>query len=145
MLVIPFLQLSPYLLGLGVFDLFPNLQGGFGTFDRMCSVVEFVHLDAAGITLSMFVSDIFSKSGMHILRGLKARKSLEELIPGIPSNRIRKRARLLPESIPVQLNDTQVFLIGKALSTMDNIQKTIDEIDAILYARQKAKKKICRS
>ena len=64
-----------------------------------------------------------------------ARKSLEDLIPGIPSNRIRKRACELPEQIPVQLNDTQIFLIGKALSTMDHVQKTIDQIDAILYKK----------
>lgn len=93
------------------------------------------HLDAPGIALSLFVSDIFCKSGMQILRGLVARKSLEDLIPGIPSNRIRKRACELPELIPVQLNDTQVFFIGKALSTIDHVQKIIDQIDAILYKK----------
>lgn len=40
----------------------------------------------------------------------------------------------------IQLNDTQVFLIGKALSTMDHIQKTIDEIDAILYTKAESHK-----
>jgi len=95
-------------------------------------------LDAAGITLSIFISDIFGKSGRHLLDGLVARKSLNELIPGIPTNRIRKRADKLPEHITVQLDDTQVFLIGKALSTVDYIQKNIDEIDAMLYARAEA-------
>jgi transposase len=95
-------------------------------------------LDAAGITLSIFISDIFGKSGRYLLNGLVARKSLKELMPGIPSNRIRKRAQELPEHITVQLDDTQVFLIGKALDTMDYVQKNIDEIDAILYARAEA-------
>jgi transposase len=92
-------------------------------------------LDAAGIALSLFVSDIFGKSGMHLLRGLVARKSLEELVPGIPSNRIRRRARELPELIPVQLNDVQIMLLQRALSTMDNVQKSIQEIDAVLYKK----------
>jgi transposase len=95
-------------------------------------------LDATGITLSIFISDIFGKSGRYLLNGLVARKSLKELMPGIPSNRIRKRAQELPEHITVQLDDTQVFLIGKALDTMDYVQKNIDEIDAILYARAEA-------
>ncbi len=95
-------------------------------------------LDAAGITLSIFISDIFGKSGRYLLDGLVARKSLKELIPGIPTNRIRKRADKLPEHITVLLDDTQVFLIGTALSTMDYIQKNIDEIDVILYARAEA-------
>lgn len=95
-------------------------------------------LDAAGITLSIFVSDIFGVSGRYILNCLVARKSLKELIPGIPTNRIRKRAQELPEHITVQLDDTQAFLIGKALHTMDDIQKTIDEIDALLYERADA-------
>jgi len=92
-------------------------------------------LDAAGIGLSLFVSDIFGKSGMYLLRGLVDRKSLEELIPGIPTNRIRRRAQELPELIPVQLDDVQVLLIRRALSTMDNVQKSIDEIDAQLYKK----------
>ena len=90
-------------------------------------------LDAAGIGLSIFITDIFGKSGMYLLRGLVERKSLEELIPGIPTNRIRKRAHELYELIPVQLNDTDVLLIRQALNTMDFIQKSINEIDAILY------------
>ncbi len=92
-------------------------------------------LDAAGIALSLFVSDIFGKSGMYLLRGLVERKSLKELIPGIPSNRIRRRAQYLPEMIPVQLDDIQVLLIRRALRTMDNVQKSIDEIDAVLYKK----------
>lgn len=92
-------------------------------------------LDATGVTLSIFISDIFGKSGRYLLNGLVARKSLKELISGIPSNRIRKRAQELPQHITVQLDDTQVFLVGKALDTMDYIQKNIDEIDAILYER----------
>jgi Cdc6-like AAA superfamily ATPase len=39
----------------------------------------------------------------------------------------------LPEHITVQLDDTQVFLIGKALSTVNYIQKNIDEIDAMRH------------
>ncbi len=92
-------------------------------------------LDAAGIGLSLFVSDIFGKSGMYLLRGLVERKSLEELIPGIPSNRIRRRTRELPELIPVQLDDVQILLIRRALATLDTVQKSIDEITALLYKK----------
>lgn len=101
-------------------------------------------LDAAGIGLSLFVSDIFGKSGMYLLRGLVNRKSLEELIPGIPSNRIRRRARELSELIPVQLDDVQVLLIRRALSTIDNVQKSIDEINAELYKKAESYKEDLR-
>jgi transposase len=91
-------------------------------------------LDAAGITLSIFVSDIFGVSGRYILDSLVERKSLKELIPGIPTNRIRKKAQQLPEHITVELDDTQVFLIKNALHTIDYLQKIIDEIEARLYS-----------
>ena len=39
MLAIPFLQLSPYLIGSWIFDIITNLKGCFDAFDRMCSVL----------------------------------------------------------------------------------------------------------
>lgn len=89
-------------------------------------------LDAAGIALSLFVSDIFCKSGMHILRGLVARKR-------IPSNRIRKRARLLPVlmSVPgvkfiaaitvlAEIGNYRDFKDGDQLAGYSGLTPTVD-------------------
>lgn len=41
-LSIPFLQLSPNAIGVGVFDIFLNLEGGSGAFDCLRSLAELI-------------------------------------------------------------------------------------------------------
>lgn len=47
-------------------------------------------LSSSHIKLSSVVTDIFGKSGMHILRGLLDDQSIDEIIKGIPSGRLKR-------------------------------------------------------
>jgi len=84
------------------------------------------------------VTDIFGKSGMHILRGLLDDRSIDEIVNSIPSSRVKRNANRIRESIENNLDSSQIFLIESSLDLMGNIQDKIDTIDADL------RRKMCR-
>ena len=89
-------------------------------------------LSSSHIKLSSVVTDIFGKSGMHILRGLLDDRSIDEIIDGIPSGRVKKNAAKIKESIENNLDSSQIFLIESSLDLMRYVQDKIDMIDADL-------------
>ena len=92
-------------------------------------------LSSSHIKLSSAVADIFGKSGMHILRGLIEGQSVEEIIEGIPSSRVKKNADKVKEAIENNLDSTQIFLIDSFLDLMNGVQDKIDRIDADLKSK----------
>jgi hypothetical protein len=72
-------------------------------------------LSSSHIKLSSVVTDIFGKSGMHILRGLLNDRSIDEIIKSIPSSRVKKNADKIKESIENNLDSSQIFLIESSL------------------------------
>jgi transposase len=89
-------------------------------------------LSSSHIKLSSVVTDIFGKSGMHILRGLLDDRSIDEIIHGIPSGRVKKNADKIRESIENNLDSSQIFLIESSLDLMGCVQDKIDRIDTAL-------------
>jgi transposase len=81
------------------------------------------------------VTDIFGKSGTHILRGLLDNRSIDEIIESIPSRRVKKNADKIKESIENNLDSSQIFLIESSLDLMGSIQDNINRIDADLRKR----------
>ena len=92
-------------------------------------------LSSSHIKLSSAAADIFGKSGMHILRGLIEGQSVEEILEGIPSSRVKKNADKIKEAIENNLDSTQIFLIDSFLDLMNGVQDKIDRIDADLKSK----------
>lgn len=92
-------------------------------------------LDSSHIKLSSVISDIFGKSGMHILMGLLNGQNLDAIIEGIPSGQVKKKADQLKEAIHNNLDLTQVILIESSLNLIRAVKEKIDMIEAEIASR----------
>jgi transposase len=97
-------------------------------------------LDSACIKLASVVSDIFGKSGMYLLNGILEGKDIDEIVEGIPSNRLKKKADQIKEAIKSHLEISQIILIRGSLCLMRSIQERIDELDGEISARIQRRK-----
>jgi transposase len=97
-------------------------------------------LDSACIKLASVVSDIFGKSGMYLLNGILEGKDIDEIVEGIPSNRLKKKADQIKEAIKSRLEISQIILIRGSLCLMRSIQERIDELDGEISARIQRRK-----
>jgi transposase len=87
-------------------------------------------LEAACIKLSSVLSDIFGKSGRHIVDGLLNGMDLEEILETIPSRRVRVNKEEIRGAIQANLSSLQIFLLRSNLDMIDAITKQVTEIDA---------------
>jgi transposase len=92
-------------------------------------------LDSSHIKLSSVITDIFGKSGMHIIRGLLDGESLDAIVKGIPSGRVRKKADQIKEAIHNNLELTQVILIESSLSLISSVEQQIDMTESEIASR----------
>ena len=86
-------------------------------------------LEAACIKLSSVLSDVFGKSGRHIVDGLLNGMDLETILESIPSKRVRVNKEEIRGIIQANLSRSQIFLIRSHLDMIDAITKQIAEID----------------
>jgi len=98
-------------------------------------------LSSSHIKLSSVVTDIFGKSGLHILRGMLDGRSIDEIIKSIPSNRVKKNADKIKEAIENNLDPSQIFLIECSLDLIGSVQDKINAIDADLKRKMNTKQK----
>jgi transposase len=89
-------------------------------------------LEAACIKLSSVLSDIFGKSGRHIIDGLLNGMDLEKILESIPSKRVRVNKEEIRGIIQASLSPSQIFLLRSHLKMIDAITKQIEEIDAMI-------------
>ena len=87
-------------------------------------------LEAACIKLSSVLSDVFGKSGRHIVDGLLNGMDLEEILESIPSRKVKAIKEEIRGTIQANLSSLQIFLIQSHLDMIDAITKQIVEIDA---------------
>jgi transposase len=87
------------------------------------------NLEASCIKISSVLSDIFGKSGRYILDRLLEGKTIDQIISGIPSKRIRRKADQLREAILASIDPVQIFLIKSNLEILDNLNKTIEALN----------------
>jgi transposase len=87
-------------------------------------------LEAACIKLSSMLSDIFGKSGRHIVDGLLNGMDLDKVLESIPSRRVRAIKEEIRGIIQSNLSPSQIFLIQSHLNMIDSITNHIAEIDA---------------
>jgi len=87
-------------------------------------------LEAACIKLSSVLSDVFGKSGRHIVDGLLNGMDLEEILESIPSRKVKAIKGEIRGTIQANLSPLQIFLIQSHLDMIDAITKQIVEIDS---------------
>ena len=92
-------------------------------------------LDSSCIKLASVLSDIFGKSGRYILSCLMKGMSVEDIIEGLPSKRMKKKADLIREAIMSSLEVSQIIQIRGSLKVIDAIQERIDELDKEIQSR----------
>jgi transposase len=94
-------------------------------------------LAICSIKLSSVISDSFGKSGRYIIERLLEGKTIDQIISGIPSKRVQKKADKLREAIRNSIDPVQVFLIKTNLDVIDDINENIKILDAEISIRAK--------
>ena len=107
--------------------------------DAKSKVKNQIHQALAGccIKLTSVISDAFGKSGRYIIERLLEGKTIDEIISGIPSKRVRKKEAELREAIKNGIDPVQVFLIKTNLEVIDNINEKIKILEAEIAIRVK--------
>ena len=75
------------------------------------------------IKLSSVISDSFGKSGRYILDRLLEGKSIDQIISGIPSKRVRNKEDELRNAIRNGLDPVQLLLIKTNLDAIDDLSE----------------------
>jgi len=83
------------------------------------------YLALCGITLSSYISDIFGKSGRHILDGLVESKDMDEILDSIPSGKVRKKRNVIKSSLGKGLDDVSRMLIKDTLELLDHLEEKV--------------------
>ena len=91
-------------------------------------------LESACIKLSSVLSDIFGKSGVHIIRGILKGLSIEDILESIPSKKVKARREEILDAIRAKISPVQVDLIGRLLDSVDFLDKEISSIDKQIQA-----------
>jgi transposase len=78
--------------------------------------------------LCTVLTDVFSKTGYAILKGIVENKTQEEITKTLPK-KTRKNASLFFEQIPSHIPDSAIFLIDSMLKVYDNLQVGIKRIE----------------
>lgn len=86
-------------------------------------------LESACIKLSSVLSDIFGKSGIHIIRGILNGHSIVEIMDDIPSKRLKAKRKEIQDAIRTNISPVQVGLIGQLLDSVDFLGNEIASID----------------
>lgn len=89
------------------------------------------------IKLSSAISDSFGKSGRYIIDRLLEGKTIDQIISGIPSKRVRKKADELRKAIRNAIDPVQVLLIKTNLDAIDYLSEKIRLLDAEIATKVK--------
>ena len=92
-------------------------------------------LESSCIKISSVLSDVFGKSGRYILDGLLEGKTIDEILVGIKSKKIRKKDQELREAIKNSLDPAQILFVRNCLELMEEIQKKIKNLDTEIMSR----------
>jgi transposase len=83
------------------------------------------------------ITDSFGKSGRYIIERLLEGKTIDQIISGIPSKKIRKKADELREAIKNGIDPVQVLLIKTNLDAIDYLNEKIKILDAEISIKVK--------
>jgi len=86
-------------------------------------------LESACIKLSSVLSDIFGKSGIHIIRGILKGSSIEDILDSIPSKKLKAKRKEIQDAIRMNMSPAQIDLISLLLDSVDILNREIASID----------------
>jgi transposase len=92
-------------------------------------------LESSCIRISSVLSDIFGKSGMHILNGLLEGKNIDEILKGIKYKSVLKKEQMLRDAIKNSLDPAKILMIRTYLELIEKIQCKIDILDGEIKNR----------
>jgi len=96
-------------------------------------------LDTANIKLSSVFSDLFGKSGIELVTGIVSGQSIEAIISGTSNRWIKKKAEDIRQAVKGTLGTAQTFVINEGLQVIKAIDKSVENIEAEISSRMKAK------
>jgi len=99
------------------------------------------YLASCGIKLSSCISNIFGKSGRYILNGLVEEKSIDEILDGIPSGKIRKKQDLIRDALGNDLDETSRVLIKDTLDLLDLLETKVEKTSQMILDQLQGKNK----
>jgi transposase len=99
-------------------------------------------LESSCIKISSVLSDIFGKSGRHIIDGLLEGKGIDEILNGIKSKRVLKKEQDLRNAIKNSLDPAQILMIHNCLELIEEIQQRIEKLDVEILSRIKKKEDV---
>jgi transposase len=101
-------------------------------------------LESASIKLSSVITDIFGTSGQYILQQILQGTSIDTIIQGIPSQKVKEKADALKDAIQHHLGDDQVLIIEQSLDQIGLINQQILDLDAEIQTRLEERKEELR-
>jgi transposase len=93
------------------------------------------YLALCGIKLSSYISDIFGKSGRHILDRLVEVKDIDEILDSIPSGKVKKKRDLIKAALGNGIDDVSRMLVKDTLELLDPLEKKIEKISLEILSR----------
>ena len=93
------------------------------------------YLALCGITLSSYISDIFGKSGRHILDGLIESKDIDTIMDGIPSGKVKNKREPIKASLGNGLDDVSRMLIKDTLELLDHLDEKVSDTSLEILGR----------
>jgi transposase len=99
------------------------------------------YMASSGIKLSSCIYDIFGKSGRYIMDGLVEGRSIDEILDGIPSGKIRKKRDLIKAALDSGLNKTSRMLVKDTLDLLDNLEAKIEATSKEIFNKLQPKNK----
>jgi len=93
------------------------------------------YLALCGITLSSYISDIFGKSGRHILDGLIESKDIDTILDSIPSGKVKKKRELINASLGKGLDGVSRMLVKDTLELLDHLEEKVNDTSLEILGR----------
>lgn len=87
-------------------------------------------LESACIKLSSVVSDIFGRSGMHIIKGILRGDNIETILETIPSKTVRARKEEIRNVIMGTVSPVQSYLLSSLIDTVESLDRKIAQLDS---------------
>ena len=98
-------------------------------------------LEACTIKLASELSDVFGKSGRHVLQGLVDGRSADAIVESIPSEKVKKNKEMIKQAIIAGLSPISIFLIKSHIQMIDGVDKKLVQLDAQISRLLKARKR----
>ena len=99
------------------------------------------YLASNGIKLSSCISDIFGESGRYILGGLVEGRSIDAILEGIPSGRVRKKRDLIKEALGNGLDAISRMLVKDTMDLLDHLETKVEAASREAINRLQTKSK----